>query len=482
VRLNRQAALVALATVAAALLLAPALPNGDGLGYLKAAADPAAGPYPGHLGYLALLRALRTVTAAGPRPADLLLAARLLSALCGALAVYALAATARLLHPPASASSASWVAGGGMAASFGLLVSASDVESYAPALAALCVALWALARRRAGGGRGALAAAAIATVAAALFHVENVLFALPALLLLRGRDRWVFALACALGLSATYGAAVASHGTGWLLGASHGFHYPLRAAAPAIALYGASKALVYSPYLYEASWPRVLAHFACGALALAALLVIARRARPLGRAVALAWLIPYGLLGLAFFPSDAERWIFLLPLLWLSVACAGRARAALLVVTLMFAANLVGWLPVARDRTARERAAAASRVTHAGDLVIFPGHGWDEYLGFLDGPAVEPYPLVFHAARLGGRAPLCADLAAAIARARSAGHAVLLARLRVGPCAERTVGCDDPSPLGWKELRAFDVTPANVAELLPGTRVRLSDDLDRLDP
>jgi hypothetical protein len=431
--------------------------NGDGLGYLKAAT--AGGRYPGHLAYVPLLALF-----AGARPVDGLVAARVVSAVAAAACVLALGGAARRLGGSAA------VAAGGLAASWGMIAAGSDVESYAPAMAFLCAATYALARRRSDGGPAWSVAAALATAGAALFHVENVLFAAPLALALPRRER---ALAVAIAGAVVAGAyAAAGAGPG---GASHGFRYPLRAATPFIALYGLCKALVYAPYPYEASWARVIGCFSVGALGLIGLVGCARRAAaPLGRAAAWAWIAPYSAVGIAFFASDAERWVFLLPLGWLTVACAPveKRRPALAIAGALAVANLALWLPRARDASWRERARAAAAVAADGDLVISPGHGWDEYIGFYEGPAVEPFPLVFHAARLGGATPLGGEVAAAVARARARGRGVLLVRL-----------VDDGDPLGWKELRPFGVTPATVAALLPaGRRIRLGDGVERLDP
>jgi hypothetical protein len=231
-------AVIAVATVAAYLAAAPRVVNGDGLGYLKAAL--AGGLYPGHVAYVPLLSSLARLVGA-TRPMALLWPARAVSAAAAATAVLALAATARRRGGDAAATAAAL----GLAASWGTLSSGSDVESYAPALAALTLALW-----FADGERPI--AAGLATAAAALLHVENVVFAATALLLLpRGRAR--FLVAAGLPVAAAYGALVGARGLGWLGGASHGLSYPLHGWTPLVAVYGACKALVYAPYPYEAS-------------------------------------------------------------------------------------------------------------------------------------------------------------------------------------------------------------------------------------
>ena len=480
-----------LACALACVGLWPQVVNGDGLGYLKAQA--ALQLYPGHLGYVPLLAGLRALFHLGPRPVSTLLAARILSAVSAAIAVIALGRATALLvddreadapaiDPPnaRARTPAAWVAAAGLGASFGTLGAGSDVETYAPALAALCLTLYFVARRRSGGGFGATLGAAIALALAGLLHLENVLFVLPAALALPRRDRpSLVAIAGALG-AAAYALPLTHHGLGWLAGASHGFRHPLKLATPAIALYGACKALVYAPYPYEASWLKVLGAFSLGLAALAALAGILcardreRKTRlPLGGAATATWALSYSAVGVAFFASDAERWIFLLPLLWLTVATAPRFRLrALAIAALLVVTNFALWLPRARDGSWRVLARQAARHAHAGDLVISPGHSWDEYLGFYDGPAIDSFPLAYYAAALGGAAPLKAALAARIRGARARGAEVLLVRVD-----------DARDPLGWKELRPFGITPENVATLLPpGPRVPLGDEVARLEP
>ena len=429
-------------------LLFPAVVNGDGLGYLRAAAH--GGVYAGHLGYLPLLRALLMLLP-GARPVELLPWARALSVASGVGCLGAFGAAARRLQLRA------WLAAtAGLGASFAVLVSSSDVECYAPALLMLCLALYFLVRRWE-------LAAALAATAAALIHVENLLLVVP--LGLAFRRRWLAALPALLTGAAYVGAGVSP------LGASHGFHYPLGVRTPLVALYGAAKALVYSPYPYEAAWPQVIGCFAVGAAALAALVALGvRGGAPLGRAVTLAWAVPYAAVGAAFFPSDHERWIFLLPLLWLSVAAAGRTRDTFVLAGALLAVNLALWLPRARDDSWRRRAEAATAHLRTGDLVISPGHGWDEYVGFWSGPEVRPFPLAYYAGALGGRAPLAARLAEEIARAPR----VVLLR------------CDDDGdPMGWKELRLFGLGPTDLqseASLAPGERVPLGDGVVYLRP
>jgi hypothetical protein len=479
VSLRLALALVAVAGAAAAAARAawPVLPNGDGLGYLKALVE--GGAYPGHPGYVPLLGAVAGAVAA---PADALVAARGVS--LGALAIAAVAtAAAVLLARRAGVEARGHVAGAvlagvGLSLSAGALEAGADVESYAPALAGLAVALAGAAGARAATGARGIAvgasAAAIGGALAAWMHVENVLV-VPALALalparVRPSRRLAFlAIAGALAAAPFVSILLSGH----LGAATHGFRYPLRAAAPLIALYGAGKALVWAPYPYEASWARVVALSSLGVAALAALLAIAvggarrdGRGPLLGRGATLALVGLYGAVGVAFFASDAERWLLLLPLLWsevgAAVAASPRARlAASLVVALLAVTDGAVLLPRARDRAVAERAARWSALLRDGDLVISPGHGADEYVGFVERLRLERVPLVYEAARLGGdRARLAQLLDERVARARREGRRVIL--LRLAPD-----GAGDDDPRGWKELALLGIDRAAARALLP---------------
>jgi hypothetical protein len=186
------------------------------------------------------------------------------------------------------------------------------------------------------------------------------------------------------------------------------------------------------------------------------------------------WAIPYAAVGLGFYASDAERWMFLLPLLWLTVATTRRhAGLALGIAVLLGTLNLAVWLPYARDTSFRDRARAVSSHLSAGDLIVSPGHGWDEYIGIYEGPPVGHFPLVFHAGQLGSAEAVRSTLAEHIRDTRAGGHRVFLARFS-----------DDASdPMGWKELRQFGITRDSAPALLPPNhRIRVQPSLELLAP
>jgi hypothetical protein len=482
-----------LAVIAAALFV-PATVNGDGLGYLRAA--PAGALAPGHLGYLPLLRALARLVGAST-PLGLLAPARALSLASAGLAAASLHDVARRVLPP-HAGRAALLAALGMAASFGALQAGSDVETYGPALAAVCLAVDCAVRRRHGGGAIWLAACAAAVALAALLHVENVVFAPAAALAACGAGRadplrrarpadaivvllggGALVLACYLGAFLGRGDDAAG-ALRFLLGAGHGFSYPLHPWTPLAALHGVAKTLVEAPYLLHGGWLRSVAQTAVGLAGAAALAGLAARpARPpaLGRPVALAWALPYTLVGVCYFGSDNERWVFLLPLAWLAAAAGASTspralRRAAALVGALFAANLVLGVPAARDPSIRQRADRAAALVRDGDLVLSPGHSWDEYIGFYRPVAVEAYPMAYYCGQLGGAAPMRERLALEVAAARRRGARVFIARADEAPDSD-----------GWKELAAFGLRPDDVGSLLPpGRRVPVAAGLEELLP
>ena len=464
---------VALVALLLGLALRPAFVNGDGLGFLKAA--PSGDIVPGHLGYLPLLRAAgalagRTTSLAMLGPAR---AVSLVSLVIAALAL--LGAARRVLDE-----SGALIAAVGLAVSYGALEAGADVESYAPALAMMCVTTWCAMRRRDGGHALWLVATALGVAGAALLHIENVLFAPAAALLAASRaDRRpriadVLAVLFGSGAPVLVAYALAAHAQGqagsltsalhWVTGASHGFSYPLRWSTPAVAVYGMAKTLVYAPYPHQASWARVIGEAAAGVCALATMLWLARRPErraPLGLLVGAAWVLPYAIVGVAFFASDNERWLFLLPPAWL-VAGAGaqsspRARSvAIGLVATLLACDLGLGVPLARDRTLGDRAASLAGHLAPNDLVISPGHSWDEYLGFYDDKSLDRFPMIYFCGQLGSGEAMRKELDHRVTDARARGSRIWFLR------ADEPVTSD-----GWKELVRFGIDPVTFRNYLP---------------
>ncbi len=472
-------AAVALALAALAGLLyartAPAVVNPDGLGYIKLLPHNFAA---GHLAYMPLLR-----LAAAIFRGDGLLAGRALSAIAGAVAVGGLYGCARALAGRFEAA----LAASGLAVSYAAWAQGNDVEVYACALAAV-VALLALAlawRARPSPGRAFCVGLALG--GAVLFHLTNVLmtpFVIAWMLVLARplrRGLLHVAIACATGGALTLAcyAWAALHvrrldlagALAWIGTASHGFRYQgslLGRLGDSVS--GFAKAFVWAPYGYEADAQKLLGQFLLGLLPLQAVIafVVARwrRIASLPRAPLVVWMASYAAMALAFFGSDHERWVFVLPPLWLLAACAvgtlGPRRAvvgAALVAYLAFANLRTAIGPAHADCWTRTRADAAAALMRDGDLVLFPGHSWDEYVGFYTHTKIVPLPISYYLGR-DGRAGCLARIEREVREARARGGRIFAVRIFEPP--------DDAR--GFFELQELGMPPEELRRLFAAYR------------
>jgi hypothetical protein len=481
---RRALALGALSTLLY-LATAPDVVNLDGLGYLKLLPHNFAA---GHLLFMPALR-LATRLCGG----DGLRAGRLLDALLGGSGVVLTYGIARRLvghagQLAADARFAATVAAAGVAVSYGYWVQGSDVEAYAAAeVALLCTVRLLIAYRGHPTAARALAVGAMLGVAV-LCHLTHALASLLVAASLISfaptarTGRWHALLALTVGGALSIGAyayaalVVRGHDLDgalrWIGTAAHGFHYGGGPYKLADALYGLAKCLVWSPYLYEADAQKLLGQFLLGLFPLVALgaLALARRpslARPspspsLDGRLGAAWVLPYALVGVLFFGSDSERWLFVLVPLWLVagalLSTLPRRRAVAIAVVAYFGVvNLyTAILPAHRETWTRHRATATAERLGAGDLLIFPGHSWDEYVSFFARGEIEPFPVAYYAARDGVAACL-ARLERAVAAARAHGGQVYAVRLFDG---------HDDDPRGVVELDALGFPRSALEALL----------------
>ena len=455
--------------------LSPMEINGDGVGYLKALQSKEL--VPGHILYLPVIRLL--VSLAQPTTAlDAVPLLRALSFFATALSVLLLADALRRLQPHNL--SASLFAAAFCCASYGLCRSAHQVESYALTTCALTLALWATLRHALRPRLGWAALASVAAGLAALLHISLVLLALPIVVgawRQSGRDyRHGLVAGAVFGavVCAGLGWAIANRHLGnldaifgWLRNADHGIPYPLRPWTPLVALWGFARSFVFAPYPYEAGNASLAAFSSLSGAALLGLLASFRR-RDQSAAVSLVgldrlavalWVGPLALLGLLFYPSDTERWVFVWPLLALLLAPRAR-RLQYGLVALALLVNAFALLPAATSSAGVRRARSAERQLRPSDLVIGPGHGWTEQLGL--GMPVPPntFPLLFFVGESRSLAAAEQKLRALIASELKDGHRVYLSRLS-----------DDTDPRGFKELARFGLSRERYAQLFAGCKL-----------
>ncbi|MBI4508389.1 MAG: DUF2723 domain-containing protein, partial [Deltaproteobacteria bacterium] len=442
-------------------LSAPAVINGDGVGYVRAARADSA-PVPGHLLYLPLLKLLMYLC-----PRHLVEAARLVNALAGALGVLCVyLAMGMLISDKRSALFGSL----GLALSHGYWVQAADVETYALAALGVYSTFLALCAFRARPALARLAWIVLLATASAFVHVTNLLFlACVAVgvgwpskgVAIALRRRLAMAtVACVVPLLVVVMAhawvAMVKNGQSppeawaWFRGAGHGFVYLFRPYNLTSAIHGFAKALVFAPNVHEADISVTLGQFLFGLVPLGiGCGLVAFRARSLPRlplAMLIAWAAPYIVIGILFFGDDSERWIFVLPVFWLLVAAALQAsrptRMGMHLVAYLAIVNLVtAVIPGKAEITARWKARAVDGLVSSGDLVVFPGHDWDEYIGFYDERDISVFPLAFH---VGSRGK---DNALSYLEDQ-----VRWTRGRDGQVFVVRVLDDDPGPRGWDEL------------------------------
>lgn len=443
------------AVAAVGLWLQPATINGDGVGYLKQLR--AQGLSPGHLLYLPLIRALAGTQGTLLEAVPLL---RGLSLACALATLLFFWDAARRVAGPGGALLAVAL----LASSHAFLRSALEVEVYQVATLACVITLWALIRGAAGGlAWGALAG--VAAGVAAGFHSTLVLLA-PALILAPRRHRWrrgAVAACLSAGLvlalillwaASAQGLTSAGEVWRWLRSADHGVPYPHGWRTVPATLWGVARSLVHVPYPHQAPLWWVVLSTALATASWAGVLLLGRgQSRPCQR-LTLAWTIPLALFGLAFYPSDTERWIFVLPALLLTLAPRpGRLAWGLVAAVALF--NLASYqVPASLDNQDPNRAAAAEAVLKRGDLLISPGHGWEELVGLGSLHPAELFPLIHFVGASRGVGAAVVLMWRRMQAVHAAGGKVYVARLKGSADAR-----------GFKELAWFDVSRADFLSM-----------------
>ncbi|MCA9664701.1 MAG: hypothetical protein KC503_03905 [Myxococcales bacterium] len=491
------------------LLLAPGRVGGDGVGYLTQIDGRSLSP--GHIAYLPLARLVAAVLPRGSL-LELVLPLRLLSLLCVAGALLLVARCVARDHGPRAAA----LAAGALGSCHAVLRAAHEVEVYGVALLAATALLVSVVGYRRQPTRARLVAVALLAGAAPLFHLTLALLSASAGVVVvlatpggrRGRAALAYgalaatvllpllALACAAAGARDFGAAWA-----WLRSSDHGLGYPLRLTTPLVALWGLAKSIVYAPYPYQAPLWRVVLESAPGAVLLLGWIALALRARreqaaaggqqhddgmhspalreatptasPLLPAKLLALLAtPLALFGVLFYPSDTERWVFILPAVALSLAPAlGRGRGAPWLVVVALAFNAMFLSSSALDDAEVARARRVEQQLRPRDLLISPGHGYAELVG-LGWQRGKPRPAGFaltYWAGAKGRDASIALLHTRVAQTLARGGRVFVARLD-----------DRLDRRGFKELEQLGIDRARWLDLFRRYRLARRGELVQL--
>jgi hypothetical protein len=378
------------------MLLRPAMPDGDGLGHSARAVQRSllTGMETKHILYAPLLRCvLLALEPFGLRPFALE-AFTLVSNLAG-VAVYLLLARA-IFAPLLRDLFLARVCALGTLLSYGVLSECCSIETYALALALdvalVAVCLHGLTTARRG------AAAGVLFVLAVGIHSTNALV-LPFVLALFWNDgkrsgwRPVLSFLAVTGLGAVLLATAlvfgAEGGSDWRRLLPHGDRQPALGVGGHLsrAAYGVARTVAWLPPISDLTPRLAVGYGALFVLAIALIVVVARRGfvgklgsyRPAFLPLALLAL-PFAAIGIYYFPSDPERWLFLLPAAWLIVgriwaddaAPLRRTRFALVAMVLLLGVyNGVGklWPEARHDRGKQGMEELARRAKH-DDLVV----------------------------------------------------------------------------------------------------------------
>ncbi len=185
-----------------------------------------------------------------------------------------------------------------------------------------------------------------------------------------------------------------------------------------------------------------------------------------------AWFVPLLLFGFLFWPSATERWVLVLPVMWLLAALAvasieTRWLSAAFGVFLLGVPTVFNIVTVSEERKlderTLERSAAISGELRSGDLLLYPGHTWDEYVGFYEDVPVERFIIASFAGEERG------DAEALLARLRTRSDATHERGGRV--VAVRVFDVPD-SHHGWSLLRAMDIPRDDVLAVLADYETR----------
>jgi hypothetical protein len=456
-------------------LFSPATIDGDAIGYLRQVRG--TGFSPGHLLYLPLLRTIARLIGYNVLM-DLVPTFKALSIVSALLSLILIHDVARRIYDQGQAIFVVALLG----ASHAFFRSATQVEVYSVATLLVVAALWASLRARLSSSMPHricwTAGAGLCCGLGVLFHLSLILLG-PSFVLLhfRGspmgqRFRLAFITAGSMAVTVTLPLMFILHHEGhssfnaawtYLRSSDHGLPYLHSWRTPLAALWGLVKALIYVPYPFEAPRLAVGGLTLLGALAWLGLgLLKARSPRelpdhePAGSAHRLVdtpfllyWSGPLLLFALYFFPSDTERWIFIMPVLALFLGPIARTPIAwILLGAIAFVNIFVGALPQSIDRTKLEVAATVERFVEPKDLVVGPGHGWDELIGLSTPNPVRLISFIFYVGQERSLARATRKLETEIRRTLARGGRVYVARLR-----------DDHDRQGFKELVWFGMSP-----------------------
>lgn len=482
--------LVIVVATALFTVLRPLVVSGDGVGYIKRLVSPERDIVPGHLIYVPLLESLRRTLFPDGGHADSAMLATFFSSLAGGIACGLLFwLTARL-------SKRIWAglfAAVGLFVSYGFYRASGDVEAYSTSVAIMIATACVLVPEPRSGGLSwsRVVGAGCLLALATLFHTSLVFFTLfVAVAVWMGSKSWPKTIAVMVvgGLiSALTFLAVATLSLGydlseaiaWIRTSDNGYAQPPSLSLSYIfrnlgrLVYGVGRTFVHSPAPDRLGMETSVHTSAMGMgylIVFAVIIIWSARSipAPLRRRLRSlwAWVLPLLLFGFIFFPAATERWVFVLPCIWLiaglALAYAPKRWVTLVGVPALLLFPLLANIVTvsgerALDRRTLDRSRAISQILEEGDLLLYPGHTWDEYIGFYEDAPVERFILAsFAGEEQGDREAFMTRLEERLEATFERGGRVIAVRVFDAPDSHH----------GWSLLRALNIPRDDILALL----------------
>lgn len=263
----------------------------------------------------------------------------------------------------------------------------------------------------------------------------------------------------------------------WLLSADNGYAVPIEWSVPYFinnilrAIKGLACSFIYSPVKFGYDLTVIFLTLGIIYLILLVVIYIAGKIKIKNEEMSRSpklwylwfWIFPFLCFGLVFWPSATERWIFILPCIWFALGNSIRTSSFLMLVSfpLVLFMILVNFWILRKERVkdieVREKSSYISSFLKEGDMIVYPGHSWDEYIGFYEGKNVKRFILTSIAGELrGDKKTLLNRLEQEIRDVLSCGSRVILVRVLEPPV----------EPFGWDLMKIMKINRDEILTVI----------------
>ncbi|MFV1951376.1 MAG: hypothetical protein ACC630_05390 [Nitrospinota bacterium] len=261
----------------------------------------------------------------------------------------------------------------------------------------------------------------------------------------------------------------------WILSSAHEFKDTTGLINLIKAFYGFARSIIYVELIFTTKWGINIAIFSLITFLLSLfILFLIKRGKDIINCyrnilISLSiWIIPYLLFALFFFSADTERWVFILPALWLIFALSIAATTTnsdnqitlkqgwgiIIILTIIFSTNLVTTVyPMHKQDSRIKRTAFMARYIKDGDLIITPGHDQTDFVWLYNGIRCDVLQLTYVVGGLKeDKNSIFEYMDREIYYKLSAGQRIFLIRIFDDPKDREMI-------YGWKEITPLGITP-----------------------